>query len=114
MRSLCNVPAKQYLSICTEQRPLPGVNVLEKGTTNGSITDVDGKFIIDHVEKGKTLLFSYIGFTTREVVVDKNIINVTLQEDLQALDEVVVIGYGSMTRKDVTSSITTVLSVMVA
>lgn len=88
--------------------PLPGVNVLEKGTTNGSITDVDGKFIIDHVEKGKTLLFSYIGFTTREVVVDKNIINVTLQEDLQALDEVVVIGYGSMTRKDVTSSITTV------
>lgn len=88
--------------------PLPGVNVLEKGTTNGSITDVDGKFIINHVEKGKTLLFSYIGFTTREVVVEKNVIDVVLQEDLQALDEVVVIGYGSMTRKDVTSSITTV------
>lgn len=87
--------------------PLPGVNVLEKGTTNGSITDVDGKYIIN-VEKGKTLLFSYIGFTTQEVTVNKNQIDVTLQEDLQALDEVVVIGYGSMTRKDVTSSITTV------
>lgn len=87
--------------------PLPGVNVLEKGTTNGSITDVDGKYIIN-VEKGKTLLFSYIGFTTQEVTVNKNQIDVTLQEDLQALEEVVVIGYGSMQRKDVTSSITSV------
>ena len=87
--------------------PLPGVNVLEKGTTNGSITDVDGKYVIN-VNKGKTLTFSYIGFTTREVVVNQNVIDVALQEDLQALDEVVVIGYGSMTRKDVTSSITTV------
>lgn len=87
--------------------PLPGVNVLEKGTTNGSITDVDGKYIIN-VEKGKTLQFSYIGFTTQEVTVNKSTINVTLQEDLQALEEVVVIGYGSMQRKDVTSSITSV------
>ena len=87
--------------------PLPGVNVLEKGTTNGSITDLDGKYSIQ-VEKGKSLIFSYIGFTTREVTVDKNVINIALQEDLQALDEVVVIGYGSMQRKDVTSSITTV------
>lgn len=87
--------------------PLPGVNVLEKGTTNGSITDVDGKYIIN-VEKGKTLLFSYIGFTTQEITVNKSQIDVTLQEDLQALDEVVVIGYGSMQRKDVTSSITSV------
>lgn len=60
------------------------------------------------MNKGKTLTFSYIGFTTREVVVNQNVIDVALQEDLQALDEVVVIGYGSMTRKDVTSSITTV------
>lgn len=87
--------------------PLPGVNVLEKGTTNGSITDVDGKYIIN-VEKGKTLQFSYIGFTTQEITVNKSTINVTLQEDLQALEEVVVIGYGSMQRKDVTSSITSV------
>ena len=82
--------------------PLPGVNVLEKGTTNGSITDVDGKYIIN-VAKGKTLQFSY-----QEVKVSSNQINVTLQEDLQSLEEVVVIGYGSMQRKDVTSSITSV------
>lgn len=87
--------------------PLPGVNVLEKGTTNGSITDANGKYSLN-VGKGKTLMFSYIGFTTREVVVNQNVIDIALQEDLQALDEVVVIGYGSMTRKDVTSSITTV------
>ena len=87
--------------------PLPGVNVLEKGTANGTITDIDGNYSME-VEKGKTLMFSYIGFTTRQVVVENNRIDIVLQEDLQALDEVVVIGYGSMQRKDVTSSITTV------
>ena len=87
--------------------PLPGVNVLEVGTTNGNITDIDGKYSIN-VEKGKTLQFSYIGFTTQEIVVDRNVIDVVLEEDAQALEEVVVIGYGSMQRKDVTSSITTV------
>lgn len=87
--------------------PLPGVNVLEKGTANGTITDIDGNYSME-VEKGKTLMFSYIGFTTRQVVVESDRIDIVLQEDLQALDEVVVIGYGSMQRKDVTSSITTV------
>ncbi|WP_300762617.1 TonB-dependent receptor [uncultured Bacteroides sp.] len=87
--------------------PLPGVNVLEKGTANGTITDIDGNYSME-VEKGKTLMFSYIGFTTRQVVVENDRIDIVLQEDLQALDEVVVIGYGSMQRKDVTSSITTV------
>ncbi len=87
--------------------PLIGVNVVEKGTTNGQITDIDGKYSIA-IEKGKSLLFSFVGFSTQEVVVDKNVINVTLQEDNAMLDEVVVVGYGSMTRKDVTSSITTV------
>lgn len=87
--------------------PLPGVNVLEKGTANGTITDIDGNYSVE-VEKGKTLMFSYIGFTTRQVVVESDRIDIVLQEDLQALDEVVVIGYGSMQRKDVTSSITTV------
>ena len=87
--------------------PLPGVNVLEVGTTNGNITDIDGKYSIN-VGKGKTLQFSYIGFTTQEIVVDRNVIDVVLEEDAQALEEVVVIGYGSMQRKDVTSSITSV------
>jgi iron complex outermembrane receptor protein len=87
--------------------PLIGVNVREAGTTNGSITNVDGKYSLN-VERGKTLTFSFIGFVTQEVEVTQNVINVTMSEDTELLDEVVVVGYGSMTRKDVTSSITSV------
>ena len=87
--------------------PLIGVSVIEKGTTNGNITDIDGKYTVN-VEKGKTLVFSYIGYVTQEVEVQSNTINIVMAEDNQLLDEVVVIGYGSMQRKDVTSSITTV------
>lgn len=87
--------------------PLIGVNVLEAGTTNGCITDVDGKYSLN-VEKGKTLVFSFIGYTKQEVKVTQNVVDVTMSEDSELLDEVVVVGYGSMTRKDVTSSITTV------
>ncbi|MGN0048045.1 MAG: SusC/RagA family TonB-linked outer membrane protein [Bacteroides sp.] len=87
--------------------PAIGVNVLEKGTTNGCITDIDGKFSLN-VKKGATLVFSFIGYTTQEVQVTKDILNVVMQEDSKLLDEVVVIGYGSISRKDVTSSISTV------
>ena len=132
-RSLGPVPAKQYLSSAvlvlfllsstlafaqnrvtgtvTDRTgaPLPGVNVLEVGTTNGNITDIDGKYSIV-VEKGKTLQFSFIGFVTQDIKVDRNVIDVVLADDTQALEEVVVVGYGSMQRKDVTSSITSVKS----
>ena len=87
--------------------PLIGVSVVEKGTTNGNITDVDGKFTMN-VAQGKTLVFSYIGYVTQEIKVTSNSLNVELKEDNQLLDEVVVIGYGSLQRKDVTSSITSV------
>ncbi len=87
--------------------PLIGVNVLEIGTTNGTITDPDGKFSLN-VEKGKTLSFSFIGYKKQEVKVSQNVLNIVLQEDTELLDEVVVIGYGSISRKDVTSSISTV------
>lgn len=91
----------------TSGEPLIGVNVIEKGTTNGTVTDLDGNYTL-RVAKGKTLVFSYIGFLSQEVVVNGAKVNVTLKEDTETLDEVVVIGYGSMARKDVTSSITTV------
>lgn len=87
--------------------PLIGVNVVEKGTTNGTVTDLDGNFSL-RTEKGKTLVFSYIGFVAQENVVKGTRMNVTLLEDTETLDEVVVIGYGSISRKDVTSSISTV------
>lgn len=87
--------------------PLAGVNIVEKGTTNGTLTDLDGNFSID-VAKGKTLAFSFIGYVTQEVAVDGNKINISLAEDSELLEDVVVVGYGSMQRKDLTSSITTV------
>lgn len=86
---------------------LPGVNVVEKNTTNGTMTDIDGKYAVE-VERGKTLVFSFIGFTTQEVVVTNGVVNITMEDDTQTLEEVVVVGYGSMQRKDVTSSITSV------
>ncbi|MCQ2254987.1 MAG: SusC/RagA family TonB-linked outer membrane protein [Bacteroidaceae bacterium] len=87
--------------------PLIGVSVLEKGSSQGVITDIDGKYAIT-VNKGKALVFSYIGYDTKEVAIKGNVVNVQLGEDIAALNEVVVVGYGSMRRKDVTSSITTV------
>ncbi len=87
--------------------PLIGVNVVEKGTTNGTITDIDGRFAID-VAQGKTLTLSYIGYKTKEVNVAGTNLTITMEDDSKSLDEVVVVGYGKMTRKDVTSSITTV------
>lgn len=87
--------------------PLIGVNVLEKGTANGTVTDMNGNYSVK-VAKGKVLVFSYIGYLSQEITVQNSKLDVTLREDTETLDEVVVIGYGSMTRKDVTSSITTV------
>ena len=70
--------------------PLIGVNVLEKGTTNGTVTDIDGKFTVN-MPQGKTLVFSFIGFVTQEIKVTSNVVNVALNEDTKTLDEVVVI-----------------------
>ncbi|NDV57726.1 TonB-dependent receptor [Bacteroides sp. 519] len=93
----------------TSGEPLIGVNVSVKGTTTGTITDVDGKFSLN-VDRGQTLVFSYIGYISQEVEVQGSTLNVTLKDDSQVLSDVVVIGYGTMTRKDVTSSITTINS----
>lgn len=91
--------------------PLPGANVLVKGTTNGTTTDFDGNYTINNVTAGSTLIFSYVGFAAKEVAVNgKSTINVTLEEDAAALEEVVVIGYGSTTVKDATGSVASVTS----
>ncbi len=87
--------------------PLIGVNIVEKGTSNGTISSADGSFSVN-VAKGKTIVFSYIGYKSKEVVANGGRLNVVLQEDSKLLNEQVVIGYGTMQRKDVTSSITTV------
>ena len=88
--------------------PLPGANVLVKGTTTGTQTDFDGNYTIN-ADNGATLVFSYIGFKTKEIAVNGNSsINVMLEEDASQLEEVVVLGYSTQTRGDLTGSVASV------
>jgi len=91
----------------TNGEPLIGVTVMEVGTQNGAVTDYEGRYTIS-VAQGKSLQFSYVGYTSKTLRVQGSQLNVTLEEDNKTLNEVVVVGYGTMRRKDVTSSITTV------
>lgn len=85
--------------------PLMGVNVIEKGTTNGTMTDMDGRFTLS-VPGNATLQISYIGYTTEEVVVNNQTkLNITLKEDSQNLDELVVVGYGVVRKADLAGSV---------
>ncbi|WP_339707097.1 SusC/RagA family TonB-linked outer membrane protein [uncultured Kriegella sp.] len=91
--------------------PLPGASVVVKGTTNGAQTDFDGIYTLTDIGDNATLVFSYIGYKTTEIPVGgQSTINVTLEEDAQALDEVVIIGYGTTTVKDATGSVASVTS----
>lgn len=86
--------------------PIIGANVIIKGTTNGTITDFDGNYVIDGVSSDAILQVSYIGYLTQEIPVGNQAqIDVILKEDTQTLDEVVVVGYGTMKKSDVTGSI---------
>ena len=90
-------------------QPLPGANILEKGTTNGTQTDFDGKFSFSVDNPNVTLVISYIGFTTQEVNVNGQAsLSITLDEDAAALDEVVITGYGSQKRTTLTGAVSTV------
>lgn len=89
--------------------PIPGVNVIEKGTTNGTSSDADGRYSIGLTGENAVLVFSAIGFITQEVVVNnRSVIDVTLAEDVRSLEEVVVVGYGTQRKSDVMSSVSTV------
>ena len=89
--------------------PLPGVSIVVKNTTKGASTDFEGNFSISSIQKGEILVFSFVGFTTKEVPVSNaNFLKVTLNEDLQSLDEVVVIGYGTQKKSVVTGAISSV------
>lgn len=88
---------------------LPGVNVLVKNQSRGTTTDFDGNFTIANVKVGDVLSFSYIGFITKEVTIkNTNDLIVSLQEDVSALDEVVVVGYGTSTKKEITGAVAVV------
>lgn len=89
--------------------PLPGVNILIKGTTQGASTDMDGNYSIDVTDGNAILVFSYIGFLKQEITVgDKSVIDVVLLDDADQLQEVVVVGYGTVKKSDLTGAVSSV------
>lgn len=92
----------------TNGDPVIGANIVEKGTTNGTISDLEGRFHLN-AAPGATLVITYIGYIPQEVKVDgRSSLTITLHEDSEVLDEVVVIGYGTMRKKDLTGAVTAV------
>jgi TonB-linked SusC/RagA family outer membrane protein len=88
---------------------LPGVNIAVKGTGTGVVSDIDGKYSISVPNGNTVLVFSYIGFVTQETATgERTLVDVVLKEDLQVLDEVIVIGYGTTKRQDFTGSVSSV------
>ena len=89
--------------------PLPGVTILIKGTTNGIITDADGKFILSNVPDDATLVFSFVGLKKQEIdVAGKTNINITMDDEPMGIDEVVVVGYGTQKKANLTGAVSTV------
>src|SRR5687767_6991627 len=87
--------------------PIPGVNVVVEGTTKGTSTDVDGNYSLQLTPEENTLVFTFVGFETARVNTGtRTIINVILEGDVTSLEEVVVIGYGTQRKRDVTGAIT--------
>ena len=93
-----------------DQSSIPGVNVIEKGTSNGTVTDADGSYTVS-VNDGATLTFTFVGFKSQDVVVGTQTnISLALEPDVTALTEVVVVGYGTVQKKDLTGAVTQVSS----
>ena len=96
-------------TVSDKNGPLPGVNIIVLNTTNGTQTDFDGEYTLNDVSPEAVLVFSYLGYTTKEVPVNGNTsLNVSLEEDQEQLDEVVVIGYGTQSKESVTGSVVSI------
>src|SRR5690554_5758115 len=88
--------------------PIVGANIIEKGTTNGTVTDIDGNFSFN-VSSGAVLQVTYIGFLSQEIPIGGNTyFNILLEEDAKALEELVVIGYGTVRKSDLTGSVSSI------
>ena len=85
--------------------PVIGASVVVKGTTNGVITDFDGNFSLSNVKKGDIIQISFVGYATQEIAWDGKPLNITLKEDTELLDEVVVVGYGTQKKVNVTGAV---------
>lgn len=98
-------------TVSDEVGPLPGANISVKGTSRGTTTDFDGNYTLENVPSDAVLVFSYISFATQEIEVNgRNTIDVVLESDAEALDDVVVVGYGSQSREEVTGAISSISS----
>tara|TARA_R110000787_G_scaffold120553_1_gene231513 strand:+ start:3908 stop:6979 length:3072 start_codon:yes stop_codon:yes gene_type:complete len=104
-----NLNVKGVVTDAITGETLPGVNVIVKNSQKGDVTDFDGNYKISSVPKGSILVFSYLGYKTKEIVVaDKATINTTLEESSESLDEIVVIGYGTQRKKEVTGAVSVI------
>jgi TonB-dependent starch-binding outer membrane protein SusC len=89
-----------------EGEALPGVNVVIKGSTTGTITDIDGNYRLNVPASAETLVFSFVGYLAQEVAIgSQSVIDVQLADDVQSLEEVVVVGFGTQKRGDLTGSV---------
>ncbi len=105
-----NITITGVVTSSEDNMPIPGVNVIVQGTTRGTSTDFDGNFSIQ-ASKGEILEISYIGFRTKLITIaSQNVINVVLDVDVESLDEVVLVGYGTQRKADLTGSIVTIKS----
>ena len=105
-------PTKKVTGIVTDSNgePIIGANVSVKGTTTGTITDIDGHFSLEAIQ-GQTILVSFIGYSSKEIdITDKSSYQISMSDDTQNLDEVVVIGYGTVRKKDLTGAVGSVKS----
>jgi TonB-dependent starch-binding outer membrane protein SusC len=109
--SLQDIRVTGVVTDATTGEPLPGVNILIDGTTTGVVTNIDGNYSLNIPVADPVLVFSYVGYNTRRVAVgEQRVINIELEMDLAALDEVVVIGYGTVRRSNLTGAVSQVSS----
>lgn len=107
--TLAQIKVVKGVVLDTQGEPVIGASVVVKGVPNGVITDFDGKFSIQNIPDDATIQISFVGYKTQNILVKgKNYFNITLQEDAEMLEEVVVIGYGSVKKSDVTGALTQV------
>ncbi|NJO01190.1 MAG: TonB-dependent receptor plug domain-containing protein [Bacteroidia bacterium] len=93
----------------TDGEPLPGVNIIVKGTSIGTISDNQGKYTLGVPEDKNVLTFSFVGYNTQEIEIgNQSVIDITLEEDVEQMEEVVVIGYGTQEKRDVTGAISSI------
>ena len=87
---------------------LPGVSIILKGSNTGTQTDFDGFYSLKNIDKGATLIFRYLGYKQKEVIVASEVVNVSMETEAESLSEIVVVGYGTQRKKEATGAVSVV------